>query len=87
MLKSIDFKQEDATILYEGNQGAIVLPKNSKDHSRTKHIDIKYHYVRQVMEEKSIKLVYSSTENMIAEILRKGQPKLKFEQLRLFLEI
>lgn len=57
-LNSIDFKLENATLLFEDNQGAIALPKNPKDHSRTKHVDVKYHYVRQVTEEENIKLVY-----------------------------
>ena len=45
LLKSINFNQEDATTLFEDNQGAIALAKNPKDHSKTKHIDIKYNYV------------------------------------------
>ena len=46
LLKSLSFKQSKATKLYEDNQGAIALTKNPKTHSRTKHIDIKYHYIR-----------------------------------------
>jgi len=87
LLESIGFKQSDATTLYEDNQGTIALAKNAKSHSRTKHIDIKYHYVRESVEEKNIKLVYCSTEGMIADILTKGLPKPKFEQLRFLLGV
>jgi len=87
LLESIGFKQSDATTLYEDNQGTIALAKNPKSHSRTKHIDIKYHYVRESVEEKNIKLVYCSTEGMIADILTKGLPKPKFEQLRFSLGV
>jgi len=87
LLENIGFKQSDATTLYEDNQGTIALAKNPKSHSRTKHIDIKYHYVREAVEEKNIKLVYCSTEGMIADILTKGLPKPKFEQLRFSLGV
>ena len=87
LLESMNFKQEDATILFEDNQGSIALAKNPKDHSRAKHIDIKYHFVRHAVEEKNIQLVYCPTENMMADILTKGLPKPRFEQLRLFLGI
>ena len=84
LLESMYFKQ-DATILFEDNQGSIALAKNPKDHSRAKHIDIKYHFVRHAVEEKSIQFIYCPTENMMADILTKGLPKPKFEQLRPFL--
>ena len=87
LLESMNFKQKDATTLFEDNQGSIALAKNPKDHSRAKHIDIKYHFVRQAVEEKSIQLVYCPTENMLADILTKGLPKPRFEQLRLFLGV
>ena len=62
-------------ILHENNQGTIVLSKNPNNHPRTKHIDIKYHYVRETVEKKQVQLVYCPTENMIADILTKGLPK------------
>ena len=87
LLDNMNFKQEESTVIYEDNQGAIALAKNPKNHSRAKHIDVKYHYIRQAVEEKNIKLIYCSTENMIADILTKGLPKLKFEQLRSLLGV
>ena len=82
LLESIGFTQSAATILNEDNQGAIALSKNPKSHSRTKHIDIKYHYIRGAIEKKEIELAYCPTEKMIADILTKGLPKPKFEELR-----
>ena len=82
LLASIGFKQSEATILYEDNQGAMALSKNPKSHSRTKHIDIKYHYIREAVEKKDIELVYCPTDEMVADILTKGLPKPKFEELR-----
>ena len=74
LLASIRFKQKDATIAYEDNQGTIALTKNPKNHSRTKHIDIKYHFVRGTVEKKDVRLVYCPTEKMVADILTKALP-------------
>ena len=45
LLDDMGFKQDNAITIFEDNQGAIALAKNPTHHSRTKHIDIKYHYV------------------------------------------
>lgn len=58
--------------IYGDNQGSQSLAKNPKDHSRTKHIDIHYHFIRNMIEEKTINIEYISTENMIADILTKS---------------
>ena len=82
LLASIRFKQKDATVVHEDNQGTIALTKNPKNHSRTKHIDIKYHFVREAVEKKDVRLVYCPTEKMVADILTKPLPKPKFVELR-----
>ena len=87
LLCSVGFKQETPAMMYEDNQGTIALTKNLKSHSRTKHIDIKYHFIREAVENKVVKLVYCHTEKMIADILMKALPKLKFEELCLMLGV
>ena len=56
---------EDAIVsLYADNQGAIALAKNPVHHSRSKHIDIKYHFIRLAVEENVVDLQYiPSAEN------------------------
>ena len=44
--------------IMEDNQGAIAMSKNPIAHSRTKHIDIRYHYIREAIQEGLIKRVY-----------------------------
>ena len=46
------------TMIYEDNQGCIALAKNPVFHSRTKHIDIKFHFLHEKIEEGVMKLVY-----------------------------
>ena len=82
LLKSIGYIQPEPTMMYEDNQGAIALSKNSKNHTQTKHIDIKYHYIRETILKKAIQLEYCPTEKKVADILTKGLAKQRFEELR-----
>jgi hypothetical protein len=57
--------------MMEDNQAALHLAKNTEFHKRTKHIDIKYHYTREVLERGLITLTYFNTKKMIADGLTK----------------
>ena len=78
LLQDVGLSQKDATLVREDNQGAMCLARNPKDHTRTKHIDIKYHYTRQVIEERKLKVEYVPTGEMVADTLTKGLPKPTF---------
>ncbi len=82
LLKSIGFTQNQPTTICEDNQGAICLSKNSKDHGRTKHVDVKYHYTRETIDKNVIKVEYCPTGKMVADTLTKGLPKPAFEKFR-----
>ena len=75
-------KQSEPTILYEDNQAAICLSKNPQWHGRSKHIDIRYHFIREQVNNQNIELKYCPTNNMIADMLTKGLGKETFEKLR-----
>ena len=66
----------------EDNQGTIAMAKNPVSHVRTKDIDIRYHYVREAVQDGVINLHYCPTEEMIADILTKPLPRGRFETLR-----
>ena len=57
--------------LFDDNQGTLDLIKNSEHHSRIKHIDVQYHYIKEVMENGLMRLGYVSTKEMIADMLTK----------------
>ena len=59
----------------EDNQGAIVLAQNPIAHSRTKHIDIRFHFIREARENGTIDIVYCSTSEMIADLFTKPTPR------------
>ena len=67
----------------EDNQGAIAIAKKNIAHARTKHIDIRYHFVREVVQKGLVDLRYCPTHQMIADLLTKPLSKGQFEQLRL----
>lgn len=58
--------------VYNDSQSAQKMATYHMSHSRTKHIDIKHHYVRDVVEKKRLNLKYLPTENMCADVLTKS---------------
>lgn len=70
------------TMIMEDNQGAIAIASNPVGHSRTKHIDIRYHFVREAILNKTVQLQYCPTEFMLADILTKPLSRECFEKLR-----
>ena len=82
LLKSIGFHQDQATTICEDNQGAICLSKNPKDHTRTKHVDVKFHFTRETIEKNVVSLEYCPTGKMLADTLTKGLAKPAFEKFR-----
>lgn len=63
--------------IYSDNQSAQCLAKNPTFHARSKHIDIKYHHVREMIKCNVVKIDYVPTEKMIADVLTKNLCKSK----------
>ena len=71
------------TIIRNDNQGALALVKNPVKHSKAKHIDIRYHFVRECYNDGKISLDYVPSGDNIADIFTKPPKKhllQKFEQ-------
>ena len=82
VLNELDLTQHDATVIFEDNQGCIALTVNSGQHQRTKHIDIRHHFIKQLVEENKIILTYLPTEQMVADIFTKPLARTRYATLR-----
>lgn len=87
ILNDMGDQQKEPTVIYCDNKSAIAIAKNPVHHNRTKHIAIKYHFIREAGETKEIRLEYCQTEDQIADIFTKALPRPKFEQLRSMLGV
>ena len=59
---------QDTMVVYCDNSGAIDISKNLVQHSRTKHIEIRYHFIRDLVERKILDLEYIPTDHQNADI-------------------
>ena len=82
LLKDIEWDQSVPLVL-EDNQSTISISKNDIYHHRTKHIDIRYHFTRDCVENGDIELRHCKTEHMVADMLTKPLPRQRFQTLRL----
>ena len=87
LLSDIGCRSEEPTVIFEDNQGAIEISKNAKFHNRTKHIDVRFHFIREKVLLNEVKVIYLSTEEMLADVMTKELTKGKFEKLRNMLNI
>ncbi|GJY06371.1 retrovirus-related pol polyprotein from transposon TNT 1-94 [Tanacetum coccineum] len=67
--------------LYYDNKSAIALCCNNVQHSRSKHIDIRHHFIREQVENKVVELYFVETNYQLADILTKALPRERFEFL------
>lgn len=71
LLTDLGQPQLGPTEIYEDNQGCLVLAHMEGVNSRTKHIDVKFHFLRDLQEQGLLELLYCPTEDMTADILTK----------------
>ena len=67
--------------IYVDNQGAIGLANNPIHHKRSKHIDVKYHYVRLEIQYGIVELTYVPTDNNVADVFTKPVTRVRLNRL------
>ena len=80
-LTDIQVEYDEPIPIYCDNTSTISISKNLLMHSKTKHIPIKYHFLREQVVEKNIKVEYVVTKEQVADIFTKPLPQEAFEYL------
>nr|CAD1840712.1 unnamed protein product [Ananas comosus var. bracteatus] len=78
ILCDIKQNQTDQTVIYCDNQSTIAMIKNPVHQNRTKHIEIRYHFIRDQLANDNIVLKHCSTDQQLADIFTKSLPVEKF---------
>ena len=69
------------TIIYGDNQGSLNLAHNPIYHARTKHIEVKHHFIQEKVSAGQVKLEYIPTSEQLADIMTKPLGRIAFERL------
>lgn len=72
----------DPTDIWCDNQSCIKLSENPVFHDKSKHIEVRYHYIRDMVEKGVVKLQYLATDLQVADVLTKLLSKVKLEYFR-----
>ena len=85
LLTELQVTNNKSATLHQDNQSAIFIENNDSVKQRTKHIDIKYHFIREQVQNNKLEIQYCPTAEMTADILAKPLNKTKFTKHRMAL--
>jgi len=87
LLEKLKFKQAEATKIFCDNDSAIQLSKNPVLHGRSKHIDVKFYFLRDLSNNGTIDLIYCRSEDQVADIFTKALKTESFMKLKRLLGV
>ena len=79
VLKELQLCKSLQLKIFYDNISCIYLTKNPKHSEKTKYVDLKYHFIQELVEENKLTLEFTSTNHMWADFLTKALPLDKFE--------
>ena len=82
ILADLRQEQNTPTKLYCDNMSTIAMTKNPVFHSRSKHIELRHHFIRKLVEDGEIELKFCGTDEQIADVFTKALPREKFYYFR-----
>ena len=80
LMTELDQDLGGPTVIHGDNQGAIALAKNPINHRRIRHINVSYHFVRELIVNETLKYNYIPTKEMVADGLTKSLTSEKFAE-------
>ncbi|XP_058727181.1 uncharacterized protein LOC131598615 [Vicia villosa] len=83
LLKELDIDEGDTLTLMVDNAYAINLSKNPIAHGRSKHIEMRFYYLREIVSEGRLRLGYCRSENQLTDLLTKGVTIEVFKRLKM----
>ena len=81
LFTELDFDIPTTSTIFTDNQAAISISHHPEFHSRTKHIDIAHHFLRDLIAEGTLNTVYVNTRENLADLFTKGLPRELHEDL------
>ena len=82
LIRELTSNEESMAKLMVDNQSEITLSKNTGHHNRTKHIDTRYHFIHECVENKRIEISFVRTEDQLADMFIKALGRQKFQEMR-----
>jgi len=87
IIKHLGIEAKEATEILCDNSSTIQLSKNSVFHDRSKHIAVRFHFLRDLVNDQTITLKYCNTNEQVADIMTKALKIEQFEKLRRMLGV
>ena len=72
----------EPTVIHCDNQSCVQMLVNPVFHDKSKHIEIQYHFIRDMVQKDAVELQYIPTSDQTADVLTKPLPRVKFEYFR-----
>ena len=87
LLKELHMSQVEATEIFVDNKSALALAKNLVFHDRSKHIDTRYHFIRECIARKEVQLEFVKSQDQVADIFTKPLKHNTFYKLQALLRM
>ena len=87
VLEKLGQKQEEAVTVFCDSSSTIKLSKNPVMHGRAKHIDVRFHFLRELTKDGNVELVHCSSEDQLADVMTKPLKLEQFLKLRKYLGV